>query len=337
MQTAPAASIQARRTEEQVYDPLLYNTPLPFQAEYFPMGHPIEIATNSDEVLSVAAGMWSSFPRLSGKPAVRLNIVVAPGELQRRPPPTLRGQGHLFSIVADNENYATADLKTGFASAWISSDVAADSGYLRYHFLEPLAYVLIASRFFTFVHASCIALEGSAVVLCGDSGSGKTCLAFECARKGWTFLSGDAVALLHSRDRDDHHVVGRPFEIRFRHTARRFFPELEAYPSIVRQNGKSDIEIDPQDLNVTCALQGTASHFVFLDRSEQSISSSIQPMTRAEARRKLEREICFGDESIRDEQRRTLERFLSLPALRLRYSELGSAESVLRLLVTGQA
>jgi hypothetical protein len=315
------------------YDPLQSATPLPLRAEYFPMGFPLRIASNSERVHLTAANIWSRYPRLSSELAVRLNIAVSASDGVLLPPtPSFRGRDHLFSVVADRDNFATADLRTGTGFACFTDNISND--YLRYQFLEPLAYVLIAARYLTFIHSSCVALRGRGMVLCGDSGAGKTCLAFACARKGWTFISGDATAIV--RGRDDYRLVGRPFEIRFRETARRLFPELEQYPRVIRPNGKDDIEIDPRDLRLKCALEGTASQIVFLERSHSPIPAVVETFPSNEALRHLEQAICFGDESSRSEQLRSLVALLALPTHRLRYYDLDSAERVLRSLVSGR-
>ena len=318
-------------------DPLLYTLPLPFRATYFPMGYPLRIATNSKPVLSAAAQMWSRFPKLFHPRPMRLKIVAgeesAPEPLAAEPP-VLRGQGHLLSIIAGRTNFAIADLDTGFGHICISSEVAADTAYLRYHFLEPLAYVLIAARHAAFVHASCIALDGRAVLLSGPSGCGKTCLAFACAQRGWTFLSGDAVAV--ARSRTGHGVSGRPFEIRFRHTAARLFPELQKFPHVLRPSGKLDIEFDPGSFGLPVAFESTAGLLVFLDRTAEGGSAATHSLSRDSARLELESGICFGDETIRRRQGRTLDRLARLPAFRLRYSDLESAEAALRALVKEQ-
>ncbi len=312
-------------------DPLSYDQPFPLEAEYFPMGLSLRIATNSERVLAEAARIWSSYPQLFDQTGVRLKIAVTPGRSLPQHAPALRGQEHLFSMVADHENFANADLRAGFGYVCVAEEVVTDPVYFRYHFLEPLVYVLVAARQFTFVHAACVALDGRAVLLIGGSGSGKTCLSYACARAGWTYLAGDATSIVNGRE--DNRVVGRPFEIRFRHTARRLFPELENYPRVLRPSGKTDIEADPRELNLPWTLEATASHLVFLDRSDRPIPPSVHPFCPAEARRRLEESICFGDDSIRGQQRRTLDTFLKLPTVRLRYSDLAGGEQALRSLL----
>ncbi len=261
-----------RASQARKHDPLQYTLPLPFQAKYFPMGFPLLIATNAKPALDTAAQMWSRFPQLFKQPAMRVHITVGgdAGRTLPKDPAVLRGQEHLLSIVADRDNFATADLSAGFGHICVTQEVASDAAYLRYHFLEPLAYVLIAARHAAFVHASCVALQGRGVLLCGASGTGKTCLAYACLRRGWTFVSGDAAAVVDDR-RERQRLVGRPFEIRFRHTAVRLFPELAKFPRVLRPSGKTDIEIDPQELGLASAVECRADRLVFwIARSSQS-------------------------------------------------------------------
>lgn len=297
------------------------------------MGYRLQIASNSELVHLVAGRIWSRYPRLSDDPAVRLNIAVSSDDAALPPgAPLFRARDHLFSIVADRHNFATADLRLGTGFASFSDNLSGE--YLRYQFLEPLAYVLIAARYLTFTHAACVALEGRGLLLAGDSGAGKTCLAFACARKGWTFLSGDATAIV--RGRTDHRVLGRPFEIRFRETARQLFPDLEMYPRVIRPNGKDDIEINPRDLGLKCAIEGTASHLVLLERSDQPIPATAVSLPPDEALHHLEQAICFGDESSRAEQLDSLRKLVALPTFRLSFYDVNSGERALRALVARQ-
>ena len=159
------------------------------------------------------------------------------------------------------------DLSAGFAFASLSRGIGG--GPLRpraYYFLEPLlAYAMLGARSFVFVHASCISRGGKAIVLCGASGSGKTCLAYACAKRGWDYVSGDAVHI--TRAQQNRTVIGRPYEIRFRESARDIFPELARWPAEVRPNGKIDLEIDTEELGIPVLIAqfgpGTA---IFIER-----------------------------------------------------------------------
>jgi len=312
-------------------DPLLYQVELPYQATFYPMGYAVELSTNSADVLMVAAKLWRRYPALAETAPVKIRVICGPaGATSFREPSLPRGQGHLFSIVHGAQDFAVADLTSGFAFACLSHLSISDSSYFRYYFLEPLAYVLLAARHFAFVHASCISRNGRGILLCGDSGAGKTCLAYNCAKRGWDFVSGDAVHVV--RGRNDHLVIGRPYEIRFRETARELFPELRSAAPEVRASGKVDLEIDTSELGIRVALQSAARDVVFLERAEVT---AIEKYSREHAMQKLEATVCFGDDRIRSEQRASLEGLGRLPLWRLQYSDPDRAESMLQSLSRG--
>jgi len=312
-------------------DPLLYQVELPFQATFYPMGYAVELSSNSADVLNVATKLWWRYPVLTETAPVRIRVICGPaGVTTLREPSLPRGQGHLLSIVHGPQDFAVADLTSGFAFACLSHLSISDSSYFRYYFLEPLTYVLQAARHFAFVHASCISRNGRGILLCGDSGAGKTCLAYNCAKRGWDFVSGDAVHVV--RARADHLVIGRPYEIRFRETARELFPELRFAAPEVRASGRVDLEVDTSELDIPVALHSAAHHVVFLERTSVT---AIEEYSRASAIRKLEETICFGDDRIRAEQRACLESLGRLPLWRLRYSDPDHAESLLQSLSRG--
>jgi hypothetical protein len=314
-------------------DPLHYALPLSLHAEYFPMGQSIHIAANSRLIHATAESIWSRFRPMSNKSEVSLQVEIDSGHSRESVgAPILRAREHLVSMVADSRNFVNADLRAGFAFGHFTHDLVADADYWRYYFLEPLVYLLVGACSFTYLHASCISRNGRAIVLCGDSGAGKTCLAFACGLRGWTFHSGDATAILRS---DVRRIVGRPFEIRFRGNARDLFKELRDFPPALRPNNKYDIEIDPVHAGLKTAPEALASHIVFLNRNPVSAKASITPFPRDEARRRLEQDICFGDETIRKAQRTALVAFLSLPVWQLNYSDWDEAEQSLHALGAG--
>jgi hypothetical protein len=293
------------------------------------MGYPVEISSNSAEAVDVAAKLWRRYPAISDAEPLHIQVISSaaqPGSLRQQLPPCTRG--HLFSIVHGAHDFAVADLSAGFAFASLSWDSIAEPSYFRYYFLEPLAYVMMGASHFVYLHASCISRGGRAIVLCGDSGSGKTCLAYACAGRGWDFVSGDAVHIV--RGRQDRMVIGRPYEIRFRESASRLFPELNFFHPGTRANGKLALEIDTEKLDIRLALQSHACHIVFIERSNVTRLEKCQP---GYAMRRLAETICYGDDRTRLEQRGTLAHFVGLPIWHLCYSDLDEAERTLGLLL----
>ncbi len=316
-------------------DPLGYDIPLPSTLVLHPMGFPLRLRTNSTAVAEAANVLWRYYPpQFSGR-TIELRVVVGPRAPEPPVPALPRGQHHLVSIVHSPENFATADLARGFAFACLSEDVAADRDYLSYHFLEPLVYLLLDALHLTPVHAACVAKQDSAVLLCGESGAGKTSLAYACARRGWQFLSGDVTHVIRSRR--DHTVIGRPFQIRFRAATKILFPELAPFPSRHCPNGKLDLEIDTAHLGLDTRLTARAASIIFLHRGSGKTSANIDHFPALEAKVAFEQVICFGHRALRREHTECLGQLLEqLPVYRLTYADFENAEAALRdLLAAG--
>ena len=103
------------------------------------------------------------------------------GERFEETHPALHGthhaQGHLYAVVGDVHNFAVLDLRGLAASMFVSLRTAADHSWLRWFFVESLAYTLLAQRYVVPVHAACIARDGAGLLLCGSSAAGKSTLA----------------------------------------------------------------------------------------------------------------------------------------------------------------
>ncbi len=302
-----------------------------FSRVWFPMGHALEIFTNSADVLSVAASLWGEFPPLAESAPVQLTIEVS-GEVSNRHTstrlPSITCQERVLMITQSPENLGLADLNAGVGLIRASADLIRNAPWFAYHFLEPIAYALLGICHFTMIHAACVALENSAVLLCGASGAGKTCLAYACAKRGWSFVTGDAAHLV--RQIISPTIIGRPFSIRFRSSAKGIFPELASYRASIRPNGKRDFELDPRSLGLRIALQSRPALVVFLNRVAKIDKPVVEPVPIDQARNLLGEWICLGDARVRFEQRTALERLLEKPAVRLTFSDPFAAEGLLR-------
>ncbi len=178
---------------------MLYSQELSRLTTVFPLGQTLEIATNSVAIQDAARSLWSRYPKLFESSPMSLRVAVADHDSERPHSTTVpRGQAHLVSLIRDSANFAIADLRQGFGFAWLTRDIASNRAAVISEFLEPLVYLMVLARHFAQVHASCVSLNGRAVVLCGDAGAGKTCLAYACARAGWQLISGDAIQIVRS-------------------------------------------------------------------------------------------------------------------------------------------
>lgn len=305
-------------------DPLLCNFELPFRETFYPLGFALDVATNSRDIILASRESWSMRTRHFQEPAARLRIAVR-DEASRQCPgePTFRGRDHLALFIADPDNFVVCDFKQGCAFGWVTPGCVKNPAYFRYHFLEGTALSLVESLYLTPIHAACVVRRGRGFLLCGDSGAGKSSLAFACALAGWTFVSDDASSLI--RDSGGRFVIGNPHQMRFRESAPQLFPELKRFPCHPRMNGKMAIEAKTADFpNIMTADQAAIDHVVFLDRWTRG-PAVISPYSRQDALRWMEQVISFGDKQTRDAQRASLQRLLTANIVRLRYSNLAEA------------
>jgi HPr Serine kinase C-terminal domain len=264
-------------------DPILRNLEMPLRGTFYPLGFPVEVLTDSYDVLLAADESWASFEQSFETPPLTLRIGVTPDNSQGCPPrPVSRGYRGLLSIIADGSNYVICDLNQGFGYGWFSQGALSQRAYFRYYFLEGAALSLLAMNHVTPLHAACVALKGRGVLLCGESGAGKSSLAYACARDGWTYVADDATYLV--REYMGRYVVGNPNQIRFRPSAISLFPELEGKGITPRAAGKPSIEAATSELSgIITAKACQVEHVVFLNR-QSSNQSTLLPFSKDLAR-----------------------------------------------------
>jgi hypothetical protein len=322
--------------EPSTYDPLLHFVELPLEEVFYPRGCPVSIRTNRPEVLAAAAESWSHNAQLLSVPPLRIEVgvlsSVAPHPLQI---PVSRSRENLLSTIADVHNFCMCDVRQGFAFCWLSEHILADRAYLRYYFLEATALNLVSAKYLTPIHGACVARHGRGLLICGDPGAGKSSLSFACARHGWTFLSDDATCLV--RGRKGRTVIGNPQHIHFRESALDLFPDLKHFPLRPRINGDISIELPTDSYDgLKTASEAEIDFVLFLNRQE-GVRPSLHPFSRDSATTYLLQFLCYGDEQIRDEQKKSLRNLLSGEVLEFQYSDLNSAVEFLRRLIEGKS
>lgn len=341
----------ARESNGWPRDPLKYYVEFPLRAIHYPFGLPLEITTNSPIVIAAAQESWGAFPKFRSVVPVHLRIGVSQAGREELPPtPIFRAQRSLVTIIADSENFGVCDVNEGFGFGWVTPFTAADSAFLRHHFLDVMTWLLLAPVHFAIVHAACIALDGHGILLCGHSGAGKSSLAFACAQRGWTFVSDDASYV--PRKSTGRLVIGNPLRLRFREDAGDLFPELRERTVVRRQNGELGFEILPGNLPAfSTAFSCEIDHIVFLNRRATG-EVKLCAFPKEEAQRRLDDvleftlacklssgstegkpELTLANPEAREEQRAAVRELLTADVHELSYFSLDSAVECLETLV----
>ena len=158
--------------------------------------------------------------------------------------PVFHNRGYLFSITVDQANHAVVNMVDGFGFGVVSQDMIVHPEYMRSFFVEAMALSMLGpARGMLPIHASCIVIRDRAVLLYGESGTGKSTLALTCVQRGAQFLADDVV---HLSDRGAGvHAFGLPYRARLTSETTARFPGAAAASTPVFLNGswKQDVDL----------------------------------------------------------------------------------------------
>lgn len=323
--------------EPTVNDPLLTRTPLSHDAVFYPYGFPVRIRSNSLLTIEAAETSWNTYRKKFDLAPLDVRLLVSdsdhPGCTE---PPTFRSQSHLLSIVADAENFACLDLNAGFSFGWATTSTAKNTEYFRQCLLDVMIYPLLEIRHLITLHAACVMFKGKGILLAGNSGAGKSSLAYACARRGWTYVSDDASAFVRRSIKPT--VIGHPHRFRFREPVGELFPEFRGLKSTLRAYGKPTIEVKTRNLEtLRIADDGPIDAIVFLNRSGyHGGPPQISRLSVDDAWSRLSFSVWSVQLPAYEERLSALERLLSVPAYEILYCDLDAAIDCLQLVVEAE-
>ena len=281
-------------------------------------------------MLEYARESWGSFAKKFERKAITMKVTVSEGTSDTCPPaPVCRMRDHLIMSIADAENFSVVDLERRTVFVFVTRSTLREREYFRYFFLESGAMAVVAQRHATGIHAACISWNGAGVLLCGDSGAGKTTLAYAAARAGWTYVTDDGSFLLLGRG--DALVSGSCTLARFRPDAGKFFEELWGRSPMMRSSaGKPSVELPVPRASICTSQTAQVKHVVFLKRGapEQELAAFPREVARLYFAQRI---LCmpFKEQS----HLVNVDRLLKDGALELRYHNLDWAVERLRRLV----
>ncbi len=314
-----------------VFDPFHYGVELPLETNVNALGFPMRLVTNSPDIIRAAEESWAGYPRLFADKSLEFRVVVSDDESLECASDLFpsRAQGHLLHIMSDPANFAVCDMDKGFASFWLAPATARNREFFRYYYLLNAIYIMTWHTHLTSVHAAGIARNGRGVLLCGESGAGKTCLSFACARRGWDFITDESVSLV--RGSPERMVVGGTRHMHFRESALALLPELHGRLARVLATGKLSVEVNTNEFpEIRRIVQAPAEAVVFLNRTPGG-PARLVPITVQEAFSRLERELPLMEQM--ENHRAALRHLAEVGAFELRYRNLDDAITVLESLV----
>lgn len=282
--------------------------PAGFGGTFWPLGVVLEIETNSRAILDACRASFGPYREpSSGTRASLFTIRLLVDESFAATPPwsdmVFRRQADMFYVSAGSQNVAVADLRRRQAFGFISPAMAADREFLRRNFIECLALTMMTlgrGATHTYVHASAVAKGNQGLILAGPRESGKSTLAYACARRGFKIVADDVVYLRSGRNMI---AWGRPWRLRLLPDCGRLFPELHEKAENTRIAGNEVVEIDVQELLPGTAQASCVPKALFiLERS--SDRTTFEQLGADEALRFLAREMVHDSPEVIERHRR---------------------------------
>lgn len=304
---------------------------LPLHEVFYLHGFPVEVFTNSPEVLEIASEQWGMFEKEHSTEPTRIYMHVTEGGSTECPPsPKYRFNWPLLLTFADEDNFMIAELEHNCTHIAVTSGAMRHKLFVGSLFLAAAPGPHLSVRHITPVHGACVALDGRGVMLCGDSGAGKSTLSYACARAGWTYVCDDASFLLNSET--DRTVMGACHQVRFRPAAAELFPELQGQNITPRLAGKPSIELPTAFFpKMVCAPSAQVDFIVFLNR--RSGGPPELRSYRKDVARHAMRQTLYGSPKSLAVGYETIERLLTVDLYELRYNDLDWAIERLQRLV----
>lgn len=229
-------------------DPLYRTAELPHVVRLPVLGVPVAFATNSTAVRDIVIewfGMWKHldrYPELLETGDTWVRIVEHEGRegSAGRPPMRYRMPDSQRVMVHTPGSVGIVDTGRGDAVAYVTAELLADRGHFGYGLLEMMTLVLVTVRDRVPLHAALVARDGVAIVLAGPSGLGKSTLAYQARRAGWTLLADDGV---YVETTPTTRIWGGPRRLFLPADAPRWFPELATEAPQPQANGKTKIAV----------------------------------------------------------------------------------------------
>jgi len=224
-----------------------YQGELGYEAEYPLLEVPVRVRSNNVQVMKnagVALGHWQNckMDKKENFPELTVDIILQ--ETDSGPPPDEYKFTHRYRdgiyLASCGDNLLLALRNSGKAIAYVTNDLLENVAAFNWFVVEALSLFLVTYGRRVPIHASAVTNGDISIAFIGNSGAGKSSLAYTFLKSGFGLLAEDVIYMGMG---DDFKVWGNSTRIHLLPDAINLFPELEGRIPIKRPNGKVKIQI----------------------------------------------------------------------------------------------
>jgi hypothetical protein len=295
------------------------NASTPCAETYLAAGAICRLSTNSPAILSAARESFFLIPDHPPQPDFSMRLWVDDESKSSLPwpKPYLRGLDHLVYAGFASGSSAVINLLSRRIAGRFSPQFASDTAYWNSVVLPMLLSVIAGSAGTVELHCSCVAKQGSGVLLAGPSSSGKSTLAVALASLGFGFLSDDRTFC--SWRHNDLSAWGLLTELKLRSEASAWFSDLSGQSRAETGRGEIGFRLPPESLPFLRRVRHCEPRWlVFLDR-QPSNGFHLTSLAKPEAERRLQQDLMAELPDAVQQQSAVISRLVDLPCSVLRY------------------
>jgi len=255
---------------------------LPLREQLFVAGAFCSVSTNS-HVLIESLAHWKCSPPDAPARSFELAVRVhSSGSGWRAAVPHFRGMHHLVFATFGERDLFVFDLLRRTAAGVVCQKTAEDACFWK-HLLIPVAIGVIGTTMGLIpLHAACLDWRGAGLMIFGESEAGKSTLAVELSRRGFSLVSDEWTYIAEANSRTTAYGITAP--VKLLADAPRLFPELSRCKPSKSLNGEIAFEVDAAQVFGSATRSQSSPHWlIFLKRSERP-GCELLPYGRDETR-----------------------------------------------------
>jgi hypothetical protein len=287
------------------------------------LGIPVRLRSDSPEIIAAyeaALGSWrvlASRPELVSNLRVEGRLVVHAGDESghEHAPIRYRLVDHDRLLISTPGSVVLSEGARREFTGWVTGALVADREHFTHGVLESALFRVVCQLDRIPVHAAAIVRNGSALLLAGPSGTGKSTLTYAAARAGLQVLTDDLVFA----ERRPLRIWGMPTSIHVPPASRRWFPELGDHPTRVVASGKEKIALRLAELGAAAPFPMAARAGVCWLERREGAETRAERLTPAELAGAMLAEVESGFHLFRAELTEVITRLAERGGWRLKF------------------